>query len=358
MGVTTVLPDMDFARPAAADPKKLLAAANDWQVTQAFASPAVWRVLGDYCERTGARIESLRQVFSCGAPVPAAVIQKTLACVAPNAKLHTPYGATECLPVATIEAAEVLGETAARTDAGAGVCVGRKFDSIEWRVIRITDEPIATIDEAEELPPGEIGELVVRGPQASPCYVTRPECMAVTKIVDDSAGGDRETGGQGDKETQVTSASPCLSLSPGLAPAWHRMGDVGYLDALGRFWYCGRKSQRVETADGAQFTECVEAIFNTHPAVRRSALIGVGPRGRQTPVIVIEREPARAADDLELELLEFAQAHRFTIEIRHTLVYPQMPVDVRHNAKINRERLASWAAKRLGKDLPRLTPNT
>ena len=143
MGVTTVLPEMDFSRPASADPKKLLAAANDWQVTQAFASPAVWRVLGEHCAKTGERIESLRQIFSCGAPVPAGVLRSTLAMAAPNAQMHTPYGATECLPVATIEAAEVLGETAARTDQGAGVCVGRKFDSIEWRVIRITDDPIA-----------------------------------------------------------------------------------------------------------------------------------------------------------------------------------------------------------------------
>ena len=114
MGVTTVMPEMDFSRPAAADPDKVLAAANDWQVTQAFASPAVWRVLSDYCAKTGGRIESLRQVFSCGAAVSPDVVRATLACVGPGAKMHTPYGATECLPVSTIEAAEILGETAAQ----------------------------------------------------------------------------------------------------------------------------------------------------------------------------------------------------------------------------------------------------
>ena len=358
MGVTTVLPDMDFSRPASVDPKKLLAAANDWQVTQAFASPAVWRVLSDHCAQTGERIDSLRQVFSCGAPVPAAVIRKTLACVSPGAMMHTPYGATECLPVATIEAAEVLGETAARTDEGAGVCVGRKFDSIEWRVIRITDEPIATIDEAGELPPGEIGELIVGGPQASPCYVTRPAANAESKIAGNSESRHKEITRQDDKEN--ASSSPCLplSLTPRLAPAWHRTGDVGYLDAEGRFWYCGRKSQRVEMADGPLFAECVEAIFNAHPAVRRSALVAVGPRGRQTPVMVVEREPARAADNLELELLEFAQAHPQICNIQHVLFHPQLPVDVRHNSKINREQLATWASKRVRKNVGCLTPDT
>ena len=172
--------------------------------------------------------------------------------------MHTPYGATECLPVATIEAAEVLGETAARTDEGAGVCVGRKFDSIEWRVIRITDEPIATIDDAEELPPGEIGELIVRGPQASPRYVTRTECNA-------------------DAQRSHDRRNPAF---------WHRMGDVGYLDDAGRFWYCGRKSQRVETAAGPLFTECVEAIFNTHPGRAPLRAGRHRPDGRQTPVVI------------------------------------------------------------------------
>ncbi|MGI9427323.1 MAG: AMP-binding protein, partial [Bythopirellula sp.] len=172
LGVTTVFPDMDFSRPASADPKKLLSAASDWQVTQAFASPAVWDKLSSYCAEQGEKIPTLRKVFSCGAPVPAQVLQRTLACVSARAEMHTPYGATESLPIASIEAAEVLGETAQKTDEGAGVCVGRKFGTVDWQIIRITDEPIASIEECELLPAGEIGELIVRGRQVSPEYVT------------------------------------------------------------------------------------------------------------------------------------------------------------------------------------------
>jgi acyl-CoA synthetase (AMP-forming)/AMP-acid ligase II len=316
MGVTTVLPEMDFSRPASADPRKLIAAANAWQVTQAFASPAVLRVVSDYCYESGERMDSLRHVFSCGAPVPAFVLKATLRCVAADAKMHTPYGATECLPVATIEAAEILDETAAQTDAGAGVCVGRKFDSIDWRIIRITDEPIETIDDAEELPTGEIGELIVRGPQTSPKYATRTEANATSKIAD-------------------------------VDSCWHRMGDVGYLDPEGRFWYCGRKSHRVRAASNTLFTECVEALFNTHPSVRRSALVGVGPRGNQVPVLIVELNPARESDDWQQELSALARAHPDTQSIRHVLAHPCLPVDVRHNAKINREQLSVWAAQRL-----------
>lgn len=334
MGVTTVFPEMDFSRPASANPKNLLTAANDWQVTQAFASPAVWRVLGDYCTRTGSRIPSLKQVFSCGAPVPAEVLRTTLTYVGEGAKMHTPYGATECLPVATIEAAEVLGETAARTDGGAGVCVGRKFNSIDWRVIRITDDTIAMIDDAEELPTGEIGELIVRGPQVSPRYVTRVDANATAKI---AACGSRIA----DSSSQSEIRNPESAIG-----IWHRTGDVGYFDDQQRFWYCGRKSQRVETATGPLYTECVEAVFNSHPVVRRSALVGIGPRGRQTPVIVYEIEDKKIGKYCSDQLNQFAKDIPELLKIRRFYCKPDLPVDIRHNAKISRERLAEWVQRR------------
>jgi acyl-CoA synthetase (AMP-forming)/AMP-acid ligase II len=352
MGVTTVLPEMDFSRPAKANPKKLLAAANDWQVTQAFASPAVWRVVGDHCAKTGERIESLRQVFSCGAPVPAIVLRKTLACVASGAKMHMPYGATECLPVSTIEATEVLGETATKTDKGAGVCVGRKFDSIDWRVIRITDEPITTIDRAEELPSGEIGELIVRGPQASPCYITRPEANTVSKISDLRAGPRAPSPGDGRAPAaRTTSAStggedaPARLTRTTINGFWHRMGDVGYVDDEGRFWYCGRKSQRVETRDGPLFTECVEAIFNRHPDVARSVLVGLNSNAYQSPVLFyqLHSEFARRQSEMAMELFGLGQQFSQTRTVRLFAEFDRIPVDIRHNAKIIREEMVEWA---------------
>jgi acyl-CoA synthetase (AMP-forming)/AMP-acid ligase II len=330
MGVTTVLPSMDFSRPASADPRKLLAAANDWKVTQAFASPAVWRKLSEQCGRTGERIETLREIFSCGATVPADVLRATLKFAAPNARMHTPYGATECLPVATIEAQEVLGETAVRTDAGAGVCVGRKFDSIEWRVIRITDEPIPTIDDAEPLPVGDIGELIVRGPQASPRYVTRAECNADAKIAD--VGG-----------------------------LWHRMGDVGYLDDQGRFWYCGRKSQRVVTANGPLFTECIEAVFNGHRDIEQSALVGVGPRYDQFPVVAIKfklhvRITRYSGRGVFADFDALAAKVVSDISAIDWLDFDDFLYDVRHNVKIQRELLQSMTVGGILPELDQFPP--
>jgi olefin beta-lactone synthetase len=244
------------------------------------------------------------------------------AAIPADGDVHTPYGATEALPVASIAASEVLSETAARSATGAGTCVGRRFPGIEWRVIRITDEPLRTTGEAEVLPPGEIGELIVRGPVVTTEYVTRTQSNALHKIAD----------GEG---------------------FWHRMGDVGYLDGQDRFWFCGRKSHRVITAGGTLFTIPCEAIFNQHPRIYRSALVGVGQPGQQRPVIIVEpwpeHRPKSQADERQLlfELAAVARQHALTAAISDFLVMDALPVDIRHNAKIFREKLAAWAVRRL-----------
>ncbi|MEX2113495.1 MAG: peptide synthase, partial [Pirellulales bacterium] len=119
-------------------------------------------------------------------------------------------------------------------------------------------------------------------------------------------------------------------------------------------WFCGRLAHRLQTAAGPMYTICCEAIFNQHPAVYRSALVGLGPRGRQRPVIVVEPWPQQrprgraARARLLAELAGLAGGNELTAGIRDLLIHPAMPVDVRHNAKIAREKLATWAAKKLG----------
>jgi acyl-CoA synthetase (AMP-forming)/AMP-acid ligase II len=317
MGVTTVIPDMDPTRPANVDPRNIVEAVQDWNVTQAFGSPALWNVAGRYCESNGIVLPTLKRVLSAGAPVPLHVLKRMKGAIPPDGDVHTPYGATEALPVASISATEVLSETAAKSAAGAGTCVGRHFPGIEWKVIRISDEPIATIANVEEMSPGEIGELIVRGPVVTTEYVTRTEANALHKI------RDGET-------------------------FWHRMGDVGYLEN-DRFWFCGRKSHRVITASGTLFTIPCEAIFNQHPWVYRSALVGVGERGNQRPVIFVEPWPDHWGNakinwpKLQRELRRLAEQHQHTRDIDTFLLLRSLPVDIRHNAKIFREKLAVLA---------------
>lgn len=341
MGVTTVIPDMDPTKPARVDPERILAHLRDWNITQAFGSPAIWNRIGRLCEATGEKLPStLRRVLSAGAPVPVPVIERLRRAFSnTDADIHTPYGATESLPVASICGRDVLEQTAPLSRQGAGTCVGQMFPGIDVRIVAIADGPIATIDDAEELPHGEIGEIIVRGPSTTREYFQRPEATAAAKIRDD---------------LPLTPSPPHpLTLSPSHR-FWHRMGDVGYLDDRGRLWFCGRKAHIVETEHGRMFTIPCEAIFNNHPRVFRSALVGVGSKPKQRPVIIVEPEagqfPESSAnqDQLRAELLSLARANPRTVSIETILFHRSLPVDIRHNVKIFREKLAPWASQQLG----------
>jgi acyl-CoA synthetase (AMP-forming)/AMP-acid ligase II len=322
----------------------LIQAVQQWGANQSFGSPALWNTVRLYCQREGIRLPTLRQVFSAGAPVPAHVLRRVQALLGEGGQIHTPYGATEALPIASNSAAEVLGETAAETARGRGTCVGRPFPDIRWRVIEISDEPLVNLADTREVAPGQIGELMVSGPVVSPCYVTRTAANDLHKVYD-----------------------------PATDTVWHRMGDVGYLDPQGRFWFCGRKGHRVITPRQTLYTIPVEAIVNTHPAVYRSALVGVGPPGQQTPVLVVEPWPqalvtralvtralvtrawvtrAAAQQKLLAEVRAMASAAPGAGEvgldgISHYLLLRKLPVDIRHNSKIFREKLAVWAADQI-----------
>jgi acyl-coenzyme A synthetase/AMP-(fatty) acid ligase len=130
---------------------------------------------------------------------------------------------------------------------------------------------------------------------------------------------------------------------------WHRMGDAGYLDAVGRLWFCGRLAERVETSTGVLHTEPCEQVFRRHPAVARCALVGLGPRGAQIAAIVVQPKGDLAdAAALARELRSLAQAEPHTAGITRFFFHSSLPVDVRHNAKIHRLTLARWAAGEKG----------
>ena len=254
MGVTTVLPEMDFSRPASADPTKAA------RRGERLAGDAGVRVAGGVARAERALREDGRAnrvaaagvfVRRTGAGRRAAT---TLACVAHGAKMHTPYGATECLPVATIEAAEVLGETAARTDAGR-----RRVRRPEVRFDRMASDSHHRRADRDDRRCGRIA--AGRNRRAD-----RPRAAGVARVC------------HADASANCRRAKICrLADRDASGIAW---ATSAISTTRGRFWYCGRKSQRVETGSGPLFTECVEAVFNTHPDVRRSALVGIGPRGR------------------------------------------------------------------------------
>lgn len=319
LGLTSVIPDMDPTRPAQADPARLHDAIQRFGVTQLFGSPALMRVLA----RHGRPLPRVTRVTSAGAPVPPDVVATIRSLLPADAQFWTPYGATECLPVAVVEGRE-LERTRAATEAGAGTCVGSVVEPNEVRIIAIDDAPLADWSQARVLATGEVGEITVAGPTATDSYFNRPQATAAAKI--------RET------------------LADGSTRVVHRMGDVGYFDAQGRLWFCGRKTHRVETAQGPLYTEQVEPVFNTVPGVARTALVGVGPAGAQVPVLCVELQRGQSDSPALREALRAQATLRLPeANLQHVLMHPAFPVDIRHNAKIGREKLAVWASAELEK---------
>ncbi len=313
LGMTSVLPEMDFRFPAKADPAKLVEAITTHHCTMMFGSPALLDNLGRYGVAHGVTLPTLKRVLSSGAPVRVDVLENMTKLLTGDAQVFTPFGATESLPVASIGSREVLGETGEAASQGQGVCVGKPVDGMTVRIIGISDEPIETWSDSLLVPPGTIGEITVRGPVVTKAYWARPLQTAAAKIRDG-------------------------------VHVVHRMGDVGFLDAQGRLWMCGRKSHRVETGTRTYFSVPVEEILNQHPAVRRSALVGVGAKGAQAPVVLLEGEPGRSMPLEEIRLL--AAKFEVTKDLAHFHVFPGVfPVDKRHNAKIEREKLSVWATK-------------
>ena len=319
LGMTAIIPDMDASKPVEADPAKLFQAIEDFGATNMFASPALINKLGRYGEEHGIKLPSLRRVISCGAPASPAAVKRFSGMLNDGVEIFTPYGATEALPVCKVGSKEILEETGKMTDEGKGVCIGRPVDGITLKVIKITDDVMDNWSDDLVVNQGEIGELTAKGPVVSREYFKRDEATKLSKILDRNNDD-----------------------------FYHRMGDVGYVDETGRFWFCGRKSHRVVSGDKTFFTIPCEGVFNVHPKVFRTALVGVEKNGCIKPVLFVELEKnIQDADEEQIrkDLLKIASSYSHTKEIDTFIFHKSFPVDIRHNAKIFREKLTVQAGR-------------
>jgi acyl-CoA synthetase (AMP-forming)/AMP-acid ligase II len=320
-GMTSVFPDMDASKPAQCDPTKIARAIQESGATTSFGSPAIWRRVLPYCHDQGYKLPGLRRLLMAGAPVPPDLIQRAHAVLSMDADVFTPYGATEALPVASIAGREVAPGLLEAMKNGAGTCVGEAAPGIEIRLIQITDESIPAWSDNLRVGLGEMGEVCVRGAVTTELYAEEKEHTLKAKI--------RDADGS----------------------VWHRMGDIGRFDSEGRLWFLGRKSHRLETESGIRMPVPVENIFNLHPRVYRSALVGIGPRGSETPLLVIEAIPGEypkgetMTQGFIMQLRDIGRRIPRAADIEHFLFHESFPVDPRHNAKIHREELKAWAER-------------
>ncbi len=336
LGTTCVIPEMDPSHPAQCDPEKIVRGILDHNITYTFGSPSIWKRVGPYCAERGITFPNVKRILLAGAPVRADVLAP-FAKILPHGDTFIPYGATEALPVASIRGSEVLQETWALTQQGHGYCVGRPIPGITVKIIGSSQTAAAqqVWDDALVLPPRSIGEIVVKGPVVTKEYFNMPAQTAAAKIYE-----------------------PIPSASPQSYSCWHRMGDMGYFDDAGRLWFCGRKAHRVILRSGkALYSVCIEAVFENFLTTRmnkspnsgsiRAALAGLGSAGAQEGVIVVEVPHEKTTSDcaaLSWELDAWSATERRAADIAGIFWYAKpFPVDVRHNAKIDREALSRWA---------------
>jgi acyl-CoA synthetase (AMP-forming)/AMP-acid ligase II len=315
MGISTIIPDMNPAKPASVNPKCIIGPIKQFGINTMFGSPALIDSVGRYGEANGIKLPSLKRVISAGAPVPTKALMRFSSMLMAERQIFTPYGATESMPVSKVGSHQILNETQEKTGNGSGICIGKPVKGMEIVIIRISDGEISTWSEELKVNPGEIGEIVVKGPNVTKSYFNRDAATKLAKITD----GD-----------QIR----------------HRMGDLGYFDKEGNLWFCGRKAHRVKAGEEELYPIQCEYIFNKHPDVFRTALVGVDSKA----VLCVESEKSGKRinqEKLKEELLAWAAEHPLTGTIKILLFHPGFPVDIRHNAKIIREELAVWAKNKL-----------
>ena len=317
MGMTSCIPDMDPSKPGLCDPKKLVQNIFDQRPTFVAGSPAIWERVANYCIQHNLTLPSIKYVVMFGAPA-SVKLHRKFKSLLPNGTTYTPYGATEALPVSNISGEIILKQTANLTDEGHGTCIGQPVSGIDIKIIKVTDDCLTQFSSELELETNVVGEIIVKGSTVTREYLNLPEKTREAKIYE--------------TENQRT------------GPFWHRMGDLGYKDGHGRLWFCGRKTHLVISPEKKYYPIPCEAIFNKHPLVKRSALVGLGASGKQIPAIVIERNDGQYLSGkeqsiFESELLTLARKHEHTKDIQKIYLSKHFPVDVRHNIKIDRLKL-------------------
>ncbi|MFD3583260.1 AMP-binding protein [Streptomyces sp. NPDC058683] len=317
LGVTVVIPQMDFRRPSRARRDDLLHAVARSNATSLLGSPALMSVLAAD-GRAEPALAGVRSVATFGAPLEYDLLDRLTAALPDEAVIRSVYGATESLPVSSADG-ETLRAVRATSERGGGRCVGRPHPSLHVEIIPAGAGPIAHWAEVAPPPAHAIGEIAVRGPSVSQTYFGRPHADAQAKIPDDGY-------------------------------VWHRTGDLGRTDTEGNLWYCGRKAHVVPSTNGPLYTECIEPACNTVAAVRRTALVDAGDGRHPRPTLCVETDsPRRSAERTRIvtDLRRTLATLEGGDQIRTIVFHPGFPVDIRHNSKIERGALAQWAHQRL-----------
>jgi acyl-CoA synthetase (AMP-forming)/AMP-acid ligase II/pimeloyl-ACP methyl ester carboxylesterase len=314
LGARSVTPDMVVTSPRTLTATAVAAAVAAVDATVVFLSPAaisnVVATADALTDDDRAALAGVKDFLSAGAPVPERLLSAA-SDLMPGATAHTPYGMTEGLLMTDITLDEIRDAELSLGGPG-GVCVGRPAGTTRVRISALDENGHATgalTDQAHVT-----GEIVVSAPHLKDHY----DALWLTE-----------------RESRRGAVA---------GERWHRTGDVGHLDEQGRLWVEGRMPHVIVTADAVVTPAGPEQRFESVFEVARAALVGIGPRGEQQLVAVIETVPPAFRVSLATSALASAVRASVDLPIAAVLVVPTLPTDIRHNSKIDRVRLGEWAA--------------
>ncbi|MBH0128774.1 alpha/beta fold hydrolase [Salinibacterium sp. NK8237] len=358
LGTRSVTPAMDVSSPRTLTARAVAAAVEASGGSMVFLSPAsilnVVATAGDLTDHDRSELERVHTFLSTGAPIGAELLASA-ATIMPNATPHSPYGMTECLLVTDIT---LDGIRAAAGGAHTGVCVGTPIGENLIRISALDSDGAATGTPSTE--PGVLGEIIVSAPHLKDHYdrlwLTDRAAARETSVETDAASAvsaDGSTVTSTDAATPDTDEARDSTNVPASPPArWHRTGDVGHLDETGRLWVEGRLPHVIVSATGPVAPVGAEQDVEVVSAVRRAAVVGVGPHGLRQAVAVVETIPAAKRPGLASPELTAAVRASTALPLVAVLVVPQLPTDIRHNSKIDRSRLSGWAERLLAGGKP------
>lgn len=312
LGMTTVVPKMNPAKPAKANPKWIINCIKAAHVTNSFGSPVLWNKINQYAGDNNIVFPELKRVLIAGAAVPHKLVS-SLKQKMPNGVIYTPYGATECLPVCGISDQEILSRNPSE---GTGTLLGKPVDGIEIKIIQPHEGIISSIQDIIEVKENNVGEIIIKGDIVTKEYYKLPEQTQSSKILDNGE-------------------------------LWHRIGDLGYRDEEGFLWFAGRKVERIITGENEiYYTDFVEKRVNQLDGIYRSALIPLTVNSKLLPAIAVELYDTKALKkphrilEWDKKILAHLKSDPITARIEHIFYWKQFPVDVRHNAKIHRRAMS------------------
>ncbi len=327
LGICSVVPDMDITKPGTLTAVSLAEAVTAIDATMVFASPAalanVVATAADLSDADRRALGSVRILLSAGAPVNPTLLSAAAALV-PNAEAHTPYGMTEVLPVADVTLSEIE-RVAEQRQWERGVCVGRPIEGVEVRIDALRAPAGAGSTEP-------FGEIVIRAAHTMDGY----DRLWWTKYRARTSDG------------------------------WHRSGDVGSIDGDGYLWVGGRIEHLIWSPDGPVMPVPIELAAESVGGVLRAAAVGIGPVGRQRVAVVVEPARSRSrtgrrgpllADqvvtaEVRAAVAEMASSQPAGIDVVAVLNVSSLPVDRRHNSKIDRPSVARYASAVLAGERP------